>query len=207
MKLKQLLEMPELNSDEMEVLDKPTFITDADLAKDYDIIAQRDKVVIAIKKGNGKGGLKVIAGELVTLRYGLTGITQYGTMTFDTIDMLKAVESNLPPFTPKLIQVATAVVHKTDHLKGIGSLLYTSLVQAGFTIVSDIYQFIGAKHLWKKLGRTHSVDEVIHIYNCGKVVVDANGKPIDYDGSNVPDANIWSSDDEHENMLLAYRLR
>ena len=94
----------------------------------------------------------------------------------------------------------------------IASFAYSSLVQGGYTIVSDNIKFIGGKALWKKIARTKLPNEVLYISHRNNFLLNDNGNPIDYNGINIEDSKIWGKDNyfggkndiDHNEVVLIY---
>ena len=91
----------------------------------------------------------------------------------------------------KVLQIdGVEVLNSKDKRNGLGFYLYLSLIKAGFVIVSDNYQYIGGKELWKKIVRLSEFDMGFSVY------VIENGNPrLDADGNLV---KIKSIDIENE---------
>lgn len=88
---------------------------------------------------------------------------------------------------------------------GYGYLLYKSILNNGYTIVSDETQYKGGKALWQKIVRKAASDlHNVYIMQNGKYMRDAAGKPIVYDGSNISDDTIWGKpgSQKHADTLL-----
>ena len=207
MKLKQLLEMPqfynhEMTSDDGDMM-TPFFITDERMQERCTVIARKDNVVVAIAKDLGNAMLGV-----TTARHdGKTGVMSYGNIIFKGQYKLGTAANSIQLQSQQVLQISVVTVIKDDKFKGLGSFMYSSLVQAGFTIISDNQHFVGGKELWKKLSRSHLANEVVYLINRGAVVLDEAGKPLEYNGTNLPDDKIWSSDEQLKYILFVYRLR
>ena len=93
----------------------------------------------------------------------------------------------------KVIQIASVSTDASQQSRGIASQLYDCLADVGYVIVSDNVQYQPATHMWKKLART-TTHNVIVIAPSGPISKD--GKAINYNGSNIPDDQIWSTDDD-----------
>lgn len=104
----------------------------------------------------------------------------------------------------EILQVDLVEVAKQTKMAGLGTFLYHSLIDKGYTIISDNKQYRGGEELWKKIARSHASNEVVYLLDHGKFVMDGD-KPIEYDGKNVPDDDIWSETDKLKQfMLLVY---
>lgn len=207
MNLKQLLEMPqyyhkEMKSDPHDQM-TPFFITDERMEERYTVLAQRDNVVAVIAKDGGNAMVCV----RTTRHDGESGVMSYGNLIFKANFKIGAAVDSLQLQAQKVLQVSVVTVVNDDKFKGLASFLYSSLVQAGYTVISDTSHFIGGRQLWKKLARSHLPNEGVYLINNGNAVMDADGKPLEYNGTNVPDADIWSTSTEHEFVLFVYKLR
>lgn len=74
----------------------------------------------------------------------------------------------------------------------IATLLYSRLADHGFVVVSDTTQFETAQGLWKKLAKLPGYRVLVADVDNG-YFRDINGEAITYNGSNIADADIWSS--------------
>ena len=99
-------------------------------------------------------------------------------------------------------------VQTNPHLKnrGLATYVYMLLASNGFVVVSDIAQFDGGQHLWKRLAKETDFNKcVVRIIDdeYGYMKDDA-GKIVEYDGANVPDNKIWTygADMTGEHILL-----
>jgi len=208
MKLSQLFEMPQLTDRELDGEKdgvepmKPFVITTQRYMERYDQLAQDGNVVVAISKTHNSA---IIATK--TIRHDKAD-------GFNIVGILELKENPQLgfPVDPtylkqrKMLQVNLVTVADEARFMGVGSFLYSSLAQAGFTVISDTHQFKGGKELWKKLARARRKDEVVYILNKGKILTDEHG-PIEYNGENIPDNEIWSSDEQHKYVLLIYKVR
>ena len=97
-------------------------------------------------------------------------------------------------------QIRGVVVKETLREFGLATFMYETLVlDKGLIIVSDNEQYAGGKALWKHIAKFSKKLKVF--------VFDSKLKqfyPFDseirtwYDGSNIPDEEIWSIDPDHE---------
>lgn len=105
-----------------------------------------------------------------------------------------------------ILQVNSVAVLDKYRGSGIASYAYGLLIANGFIVVSDKDQFTDGKELWKKMARdSHAQNYKIYIINdTTGFVLDKDGNPIMYDGSNIDDADIWTSveDQSGEHILL-----
>lgn len=98
----------------------------------------------------------------------------------------------------KVLQVDLVRTAKRHQNTNIGTDIYIKLAQAGFAIVSDTEQWNGGQKLWKKIAAITSAGaHGVHVR------VMNNGEDVgEYDGSNIPDDQLWSLDDTHKHMLF-----
>ena len=93
------------------------------------------------------------------------------------------------------------IVESIEETKGfgLGYNLYKTLLNNGYTLVSDNVQYIGGRELWKKIVRYSAKENHnVFIMRYGKYLRDDNEQVIRYDGSNIPDSEIWSTDKKSE---------
>lgn len=76
--------------------------------------------------------------------------------------------------------------------QGFGTKLYFALAEAGMTIISDNTQYKGGKQLWVNMAQRAGQNFVINILDNGKVRVGADGKPVEFDGTNESPESLWS---------------
>ncbi len=107
---------------------------------------------------------------------------------------LKFKHSNLITFKhlfPNVIQVDVVAVDPFSGNKGVASSIYKKIVDAGYTLVSDVTQYDTAKALWKKIATDTSYKMYVADVDHG-LFKDEDGQPIVYDGNNIADDQIWS---------------
>lgn len=102
----------------------------------------------------------------------------------------------------KILQVDHVELHHRYQLTGFASSIYQELVDNGMVIVSDGTQYEPAKGMWKKLAKSN-YDVIVFDCDYGPFK-DENGKIIRYDGTNMPDSDIWSEGSDYDgyNRLL-----
>lgn len=94
---------------------------------------------------------------------------------------------------PNIMQVDSVSIEDAYGGRGIVTELYAWFAHQGHTLASDAAQFVPGKQLWKKFaGEAHRHGLKVHLFN-GEEILKKNGKPVEYDGTNVPDSEIWSS--------------
>ena len=119
------------------------------------------------------------------------GIAIYVTVDFKDKQVIST--SNPSAQLKGALQVEMVAVHKKNMGgRNYASLMYYALAELGITIISDNTQFRGGKELWKKLARNAAPHFQVNIIEDARVRLDENNKPFIYDGSNLPDDELWS---------------
>lgn len=205
MLLKELIllkEMPRRNRGELSADDdekgkiEPFFASQKMMdERGYKTIAKRDNVEVVLKDD--------LSIAMIGTRFkrfdGQEGILIFGQLIFKDRLKIDAKDSRL---MNKVLQVSVVEVVRESKMKNLGSFLYSSLVQEGYTILSDNLQYEGGYQLWKKLARSHLPNEVVYIMDHGRLMLDDKGQPVEYDGTNIPDEKIWSENDNLKNYVL-----
>lgn len=102
-----------------------------------------------------------------------------------------------------LVQIYARPALAMSTRRGVGYQLYKSIVMSGTTLVSDYLQYRGGKELWLKVARMSKHDGFsVFVFKDSGMISDTSGIPIKYDGTNIPDSDIWSSDGVHKQVLL-----
>lgn len=211
MKMQDLLEMPQLSNRELG--DDPNddhepmtafFITTERFNERYKIIGQNDNAVVAMRHDNSSAMVGLFTHRPED---NAPGVQIFGDVQFKLDPNLGFYADMKLIRAQNIIQISLVDVVKENKFAGLGSFLYSSLAQAGFTVISDTHHFLGGKALWQKLGRAHKPDEVVYVMNRGQMFMDANGRPIEYDGSNIPEEKIWSQDAANKYVLFVYKRR
>lgn len=194
MKLQTLLEMPDFIDKEMPTIDTSTvnFYSKDTIDREFElvgtskiddieywIILKKDKSFASIgraayRKEDDKAGIQLI-GKL------------------DFKDVPDFSFNKLIKINEKVLQVDSVEIYSKDKFKGIGYLLYLSLVQYGYILVSDHVQYIGGKKLWEKIAKLSSAkDYSVYIVNNGDPILDSGGELLKYNGTNLADDKIWA---------------
>lgn len=209
MKLHQLFEMPmltnrELGSDPDDDIEpmKPFVITVERYKERYEQLAQKGDAVVAISKDHKSA----IVATRTTRHDNADAYSVLGILELKENPNLGFPVDSHYVQKNKILQVTLVTVAEEAKFMGVGSFLYSSIAQAGFTIISDTHQFKGGQALWKKLARSKLANEVVYVMNQGKVFA-KNNQPVIYDGSNIPDNEIWSEDQQHKYVLLIYKKK
>lgn len=203
MKLRDLLqEMPRLSRNEMDdgqLQVEVFFLTDANIKNlGYTSVGKRADVEVMLKKDL----TTAIVGTRQKRHDGVDGILVYGQIIFkeDLVLSNKTLQKFAKPHN--ILQIELVEIARENKFAGLASFMYSSIVQAGYTVISDTLQFKGGAELWKKIARSHLPNEAVWLIDHGDVTLDADGKPVEYDGKNMPDSEIWSLDDDSKKYLL-----
>lgn len=96
---------------------------------------------------------------------------------------------------PKILQVNSVKMDKKYRSVGAITELYISLVKHGYVILSDATQFTDGKMLWKRIARESDASGLrVRIYSKEKL------GDKQYDGSNIPDSEIWSTGEDYSHF-------
>jgi hypothetical protein len=201
--LLQLKEMPgltkkELDDDPDEQFDVYFMSNSALESRKYQLIAKKENTEVYLEDGNDTA----IIGTRGVRHDGEDGIHVVGQLLFKLRLHLGSKEKQT--FGPNVLQVDLVNVAKKIKMQGLGTFLYHSLVAKGYTIISDNRQYEGGQALWKKIARSHASNEMVLLLDHGQLIM-KDGQPVQYDGENVPDDDIWSETDKlKEYVLLVY---
>lgn len=202
MKFKELFEMPEYIDKE---LPKPQHLMHAisvdSLDREYDLLGHHEsgevKIVSAIKKDLSSA----LIGNVITRDDGKRAIKVVVTIDFHTEQLPRGISNGTA------IQVDTVLAIDGMSGFGYGYTLYKDILKAGYAVVSDNVQYIGGKQLWMKIVRRSALDgHYVFIWQDGKPLTDKDGHVVRYNGSNIPDNEIWGkpgSLQHHHTLLVA----
>ena len=211
MKLDQLLEMPQairrnLGDDPDDDHEPMTsfFMTNEQFANRYTVVGMNGNTIAGLAKDLG-GALVGVRGPRKEDQ--VEGVHIYGQLHFKDVYNLGFPNDPLRLKQQRVLQVSLVNVVKDTEYRGLASFLYTSIAGAGFTIISDTTQYNGGIELWKKLGRARPGNLAIYLINKGDVLKDEQGKPIEYNGSNIPEDQIWSEDETNKFVLFVLKQR
>lgn len=98
---------------------------------------------------------------------------------------------NFPHNFTNLIQVDKVAITPAKGNLGIMSSVYKMLVDSGFTLVSDVTQYDPAQALWRKLTSDKNYTVCVADTDYG-LFKDEDGTPVEYNGRNMPDSDIWT---------------
>ena len=105
------------------------------------------------------------------------------------------------------LQIDGVEVYDSRKMGGIGSRFYFALAQYGFVVISDNFQYLGGKALWKKIAsRAKQENCSVFVIDDGEPLTDENGNLIEYDGSNLDDDELWATTDVPVNERKKYVL-
>ena len=166
------------------------FYSDNTIAEEWKLVKQEGDKVVYINNDH----TLAFVGKVGTNNQGKHGVNVIVSLEFK---FPQYISKTNPSMTLKgALQVDLAIVLNRSLARGSNAtFLYASLVQMGITIISDNTQYRGGKELWKSLARNqHGNGYEINIIDDGKPMMDqATGKPFVYDGSNLPDDELWSA--------------
>jgi hypothetical protein len=98
----------------------------------------------------------------------------------------------------KIIQVNSVSVRPRYEGYGIASFAYSRLAEMGFIILSDCSQFTDGRKLWEKMAKkAHLNSYKIFVLDDEFGLVEKDGEPVSYDGTNINADAIWSSDENY----------
>lgn len=191
--------MPKYNDEDLSY--RPTFhISKGAMDRDYQLLGKSGKV----EYYTNKTVTKVLAGNFSTAEYE----GGYKTIAFYVYSDLGLRENpsfdNFPKDHNLLRQVSLVNTVEGFQDQGIGKSMYLLLVSKGYTVLSDTEQYLGGKKLWQSLAKKNRRDSTITIYQ-GKskdYLRDSNQDKIVYDGSNIPDKDIWGSHNKTLTLLV-----
>ena len=200
MKLSSLFEMPTLINKELPAYKerfRPFYSSDS-VKKMFDVVwRQSDKpesYCVLIKKDHTFAVWGIVTTD--PKREGVEGVEIISIVDFK--DKLN-VDTTITFSPAKTLQVDLVQTSKRSQQAGIATEMYLKLARAGFTIISDNEQWIGGKKLWKKLAKVSVSDQ--H----AKVFLLRNNKLEPYNGTNIPDDEIWSEDSKHKYTLFVLK--
>src|SRR5574343_270942 len=196
MKLKQILEGPPdfLDKEMPDVKTSSTirFYSQATIDREFDVLGQSKSGSEEYWSIISKDRTFAVIGRVGVRKSDMSGgIYMLGTLDFkDKPDLA----SNRWIETSKVaLQVDSVVVHD-QKFNGVGYELYKAIVNYGFVLISDHTQYRGGKALWQKIVRLALADHLaVYVVDDGNPILDDNGKPLKYDGKNIPDDKIWNA--------------
>jgi hypothetical protein len=107
-----------------------------------------------------------------------------------------------------ILQVTKVSIDPSYEGVGIASLAYALLVAKGYVVISDSSQFTDGKMLWKKLAKEAKLkDYKVYILDDHYGFKKVGGKLVEYDASNIDNADIWTKGEDlsGEHILLVMK--
>ena len=104
------------------------------------------------------------------------------------------------------IQVSRVYTHSEYRDKWLAGAMYIVLARHGYTVISDLYQYIPGKELWKKLAyESNSRNYSVFVWDQWENdwIRNSNTEPVRYDSNNLFDSEIWHSVNSQKTCLLA----
>lgn len=194
---KQLTEMPYAPADQdgnhavmkSDISSLVHFYSNATLADEFILIKQDPAYSVYINKEHTMAVIGEMGNRPPNNVEGM-----YVFVTLDFKDAQDISNSNPSASLKGALQVDLVVANNTASLRrGFGTAIYWALADRGITIISDNTQYKGGKELWKKLAREQGSKYVINVIRDGVPLLDDNGQPFVYNGSNIPDDDLWSA--------------
>lgn len=135
---------------------------------------------------------------------GAWGLDIIGTVDFKPTALLSGRKDfNIPG---SVLQVSLVEVVPKRQGRGWGLYLYTALAEAGYVIISDNTQYIGGQSLWKRIAAdTLRNKYTVYILRDGEPIEDESGDLVAYDGTNIDDAELWSTNANNKYTLFVLR--
>jgi hypothetical protein len=204
-KLAQLLEMPIIKQTELDVKPVRPFYSVNTIQRNFDVVYRG-------RKNDGQEYWCVLRKNLHIASIGLVGqrddgmhgLDVIGTVEFKPSTMLSGrKEFDIPS---NVLQVGLVEIGPRRQSQGWGMRLYTALADVGYTIISDNTQYIGGQALWKRIASATLHNHYkVYIIKDGEPLVDEKGELVTYDGSNIDDARLWSTNSDTKYTLFALR--
>lgn len=208
MKVRELFEMPDFVPGEMPTLSVGStidFYSEDTIKRSFDVLNLFDyegKKVAMLMSKTGKFAVIGFMDERKEDKK--TGLRITGQVEFKTTPNI-AYDRDVP-IGKEVLQVDGVEVPAKHKEKGYGSLLYLSLIKYVYVLISDNLQYAGGKALWKKMAKLSGVDYQVYVIENGKPLLDKNGEPKTYDGTNIDDAKIWSAPGKAPKTSKRYTL-
>lgn len=186
MKVKELLETPYLNDEELgyEVLAN---ISNEALARSYSLLSKVKGLEIYQKNTTGFIAGKRKKSELSTV-------------------VIVNCRKEAYPCVPTQLgsdyqQVSFVRVSKGYESEGNPKLVYNEIAKH-IDLVSDHEQYLGGQGLWKSLARESDVNVYVFDGRIKDYIRDETGKPKKYNSSNISAKKIWASKETYRLILL-----
>lgn len=200
MKIAELLnEMPRLETRELPTVNSgiyKKFYSNESIKAKYDVLETKP-FIIGISKDKT---FAFIGAKGNREDDGVEGAFILGTIDFKkpvNISSTKNVE--LPE---RAIQVDGVEINKINQRRGVGYYLYLALIKAGYAVISDNLQYLGGQAIWKKVAKKAINNKYKVFIMDDEEIRMKDGKPEEYNGTNIDDAEIWSTGQKHVYTLL-----
>jgi len=174
------------------------FNTTATLKAKYKQLILIDKFVVGISNDSSFAFI----GEYSNRKDdGEPGAIVYGTVDFKKPLNISSIEDIELPNSA--IQIDGVEIAKKYQRDGIGYYLYLGLILAGYVVISDNLQYLGGKAIWKKIAKKAIQNNYkVYISDDTELRMNSDGKPEVYNGTNIDDAEIWSSTNNSKTYTL-----
>jgi len=194
MKVYELFEMsPRLEKSNLMSLNSgefKKFNSSQTLKEKYDLLPTAKGYIVGMSKD---GNYAMIGQKGVRKEDGARGAFILGTIDFKKPMELSIDDEEIDFPQDKILQVDGVEIAKKYQRDGLGYLLYLSLINAGFMVISDNLQYLGGQAIWKKIAK-FAINNAYKVYISDNAKLRMkNGNPEVYDGTNIDDAEIWSS--------------
>ncbi len=117
---------------------------------------------------------------------------------------------NVPPGVDeaRVIQVDKVSTERALEGMGIASYAYSELVKLGHVILSDTSQFDEGRRLWVRMAtKAHLRNYEIFVLDDEFGFIERDGKPVVYDGSNIDDAEIWTTGEDYSGAYVLLLMK
>lgn len=102
------------------------------------------------------------------------------------------------------LQVDLVQANGNEQGTGFGYEIYKAILSAGYALFSDYVQYNGGRKLWEKIIRRAGQDgHYVLVCRDGHIMKDAEGKPIKFNGANIPVEQVWGGRDRQDTLLVA----
>ena len=207
MKLNEILnEMPYLIKGEYpapKYIEEDTFISSQSLEREYTKLVSKAIDGVNVDFWYLKKGTSVI-GVIEKKKDKVDSNLIIFSLRFKLKNTIKNAPSELKGKIG--LQVDGVFTQQDFRSRSLASIVYYSLVKKGYVIISDTGQFDGGQGLWKKLAKdsVHADYKVYVLHDSGEFIKTDAGDKKEYNGSNIPDNEIWSQGQElyGDNILL-----
>ena len=204
----KLLESNEM-SPVLEPKELPHFITKREFYSD-DTIGRDFKILFDEKLSNRGNIVILLRNDDTSAVIGKRGIRpndkKSGVFIFGQLEFKFPVnihDTIIPKTNPRLLQVDGVEISSGMKTKGYGYLLYFTLIKSGYSIISDNVQYLGGQALWKKIAKESKFNIYrVYVLDNGTLRKDTNGKLVYYDGSNIKDSDLWSTNNDKIHTLF-----